>query len=255
MANSEAVWLELLVEDRSGAYLFEPLVRRMLRSSPVPVTLKVRAHKGLGHWPNPATEISSDGRKTALSRAQERGDTRRNLLGPNYQRTRGHGLYHFLGAKLRAYERLCQQRPLILGIVQDADRTPYRVIERKLEKVISKETDNLVTVLGIAVEELESWLLADEVALFRAYPNANRELYERYQQDSIIGTWEYMAQIILGPDYGQRVVAAGYPLAGKHKTEWAQQIGPKLRPRRMNSPSFRRFERDLHRALERYANA
>ena len=48
----------------------------------------------------------------------------------------------------------------------------------------------------IAIEEMEAWLLGDSEALLTAYPTAKRQLLQRYIQDSIIGTWEYLADIV-----------------------------------------------------------
>lgn len=237
--------IEALVEDRSGSYLVEPLLNRIFHDLTLPHIIHVRAHKGLGHWPNHANDILSDNRLTALSRADEREDPVHLLLGPDNDMARGRGLYHFLGAKLRAYEQICHQKPLLVLIVQDADRTPANEIRNDLQRTIKKETKELVTVLGIAVEELESWILSDSVALFRAYPEADREIYKRYKQDSVIGTWEFLAKVIMGERQANNIIDQGYPLSGKYKSDWALRIGPMLRPARMDSPSFRRFEKDL----------
>lgn len=242
--------IEALVEDRSGSYLLEPLIQRMLRDMDVPHILHVRPHKGLGHWPRSGDELTSDNRLTALTRAAERGDPVQLLLGPDNE-TRGSGLYHFLGAKLRAYEQMFKEEPLIVLILQDADRDPPKEIKAKLLRTIKRETKDLVTVIGIAVEELEAWILADQVALFRAYPEADREIYRRYKQDSVIGTWEFLAKVIMGERQASSLVKQGYPLSGKYKSDWALRIGPFLRPERMDSPSFRRFEADLRKATRR----
>lgn len=243
--------IEALVEDRSGSYLIEPLLRRMVGELSLPHIIRVRPHKGLGHWPNHHDEIMSENRLTALERGDERDDPAQLLLGPDTDQRRGRGLYHFLGAKLRAYEQLSKIKPLIVLIIQDADRDPPAAISAELQKVIKRETKNLVTVIGIAVEELEAWVLADPVALFRAYPEADRDAFNFYKQDSVIGTWEFLAKVIMGEQKARTLVAQGYPLSGKYKTDWAMRIGPLLRPSRMDSPSFRRFEADLHSAIER----
>lgn len=243
--------IETLVEDRSGSYLIEPLLNRMLQDLAMPHVIHMRPHKGLGHWPNPANEFLSVNRLTALDRARERKDPERLLLGPDNNMSRGRGLYHFLGAKLRAYEQICRNHPLIVLIVQDADRNPLQEVKNDLLRTIKRETQELITVIGIAVEELEAWILSDSVALFRAYPEADHEIYRRYKQDSIIGTWEFLAKVILGERRASTLIAQGYPLSGKYKTDWALRIGPLLRPARMDSPSFRRFEADLKSAIKK----
>lgn len=48
----------------------------------------------------------------------------------------------------------------------------------------------------IAIEEMEAWLLGDKEAVIKAYPRAKKQLLQKYVQDSIIGTWECLADIV-----------------------------------------------------------
>lgn len=43
---------------------------------------------------------------------------------------------------------------------------------------------------------MEAWLLGDEKAIEEAYPQAKMPLLRKYVQDSIVGTWEYLADVV-----------------------------------------------------------
>ncbi len=94
----------------------------------------------------------------------------------------------------------------------------------------------------IAIEEMEAWLLGDSEALLTAYPTAKRQLLQRYIQDSIIGTWEYLADIVYkgGLQTLKRDVSSYYEI-GMFKCECAGKVGALLDIRKNASPSFNYF--------------
>ena len=97
-------------------------------------------------------------------------------------------------------------------------------------------------VFCIAVEEMEAWLLGDRTALFEAYPNARESAFREYEQDSICGTWEVLANVVYKgglkkfkkdcPSYGE---------IGKYKSKWADEIGKYMNIDNNISPSFNYF--------------
>ncbi len=104
------------------------------------------------------------------------------------------------------------------------------------------------TLFRLAIEEMEAWYLGDREALLAAYPRAKAEVLRRYQQDSICGTWELLADAI-HPGGSTAIKKAGWPLPGQVKAEWAEKIGPLLEPQRNESPSFIKFCEGLHRLV------
>lgn len=98
------------------------------------------------------------------------------------------------------------------------------------------------TFFCIAVEEIEAWLLGDMNAILTAYPHAKRQLLQNYEPDSVIGTWEYLANAIYeGGLIRLKKVATSYYEIGAQKCEWANEIGSYLSLQNNRSPSFNNF--------------
>jgi len=104
------------------------------------------------------------------------------------------------------------------------------------------------TLFRLAIEEMEAWYLGDRQALMLAYPKARKEVLNGYQQDSVCGTWELLADAVYPG--GQRAIhKAGWPLPGEIKHEWAKRIGPHMRVEDNQSPSFCKFRDGLRRLI------
>lgn len=89
---------------------------------------------------------------------------------------------------------------------------------------------------------MEAWLLGDSEALLKAYPMARRPLLQKYIQDSVIGTWEYLADIVYQGGLKElRKNASSYYEIGMFKCECAKNIGVELDIRNNASPSFNYF--------------
>jgi len=94
----------------------------------------------------------------------------------------------------------------------------------------------------IAIEEMEAWLLGDNEALIKAFPSTRRQALQNYKQDSIVGTWESLADAIYkGGVLKLKKEANSYFEIGKLKCLWAREIGVYMDIRNNNSPSFRYF--------------
>lgn len=219
--------IEVLVEDKSGSLIAEGLILKILKREgelrpDINWKYEIRPHRGIGSLPkNPE--------KPPLPYTS-------TLLG-------------LLPYKMRAYTGLDRKiRPQLVLVIFDADeKNPKKLFDEVLN-VCTENAPNQSSVIGLAVEELESWLLGDRKALLRAYPDADTEVLDSYEQDSICGTWELLARAIIGKN-AERLIAAGYPAVGTYKYEWAEKISPYLDPFTNKSPSAGRFTRYFIKCL------
>ena len=85
----------------------------------------------------------------------------------------------------------------------------YRSLDRKPPRVL----------IRIAVEETESWFIADRDAVKNAYPRANLTRLRPFAPDAVVGAWERLAEALHRDPRQCR---------GPDKHEWASQISPWL---------------------------
>lgn len=92
----------------------------------------------------------------------------------------------------------------------------------------------------LAIEETESWFVADSEAVKSAYPRARLQVLRGLPPDAIVGAWERLAE------------ALGEPVAqvtGRDKYSWAEQIAPHLNLDAPVSPSLKKFISGVEREL------
>ena len=70
-----------------------------------------------------------------------------------------------------------------------------------------------------------------------------------YVQDSVCGTWELLANAVHAGGSAE-VKRAGWPAAGQAKCQWAEKIGPLMKPERNRSPSFKAFQDGVRRLAD-----
>ncbi|NJP40749.1 DUF4276 family protein [Oscillospiraceae bacterium HV4-5-C5C] len=215
--------IEVLVEDRSGGQIVSGLLQPALARRQAGWTYSIRRHRGVGHLPK---DWQARPGKLAA------------------------GLLQLLPAELKAYRRDLDHSDLALVlVVLDADNHDSQELFNTLKTLNRVVAPELPLVIGIAVEELEAWLLADRRALLEAYPDIDTTILDQYEQDSVCGTWEVLARAILG-SRAEQLIKLGYPAVGQQKSEWAARIAPALDPQRVKSPSFRRFYQYLTSCLD-----
>jgi hypothetical protein len=155
---------------------------------------------------------------------------------------RRRGLLDQLPAKLRGYGRAESADYAILVVVLvDADDDDCRELKSSLLKMYASLPHKPQRVLfRVAVEETESWLIADAAAVRAAFPHANLAALRRIQPDAVCGAWEALAGA-LGMNAGQ--------CTGQDKMHWAEAITPHLDLKRPRSPSLRAFVTGLEALL------
>lgn len=138
-----------------------------------------------------------------------------------------------LPAKLRAYGRSRPNDPIL--ILMDLDNDNVRGLTAKLKKALKDINPKPKLILfRFAVEEVESWFLADAKAIKKAYPHVDLSILGGVPPDAIVGAWEVLAKSLnLDPSL----------CTGVEKEEWAKEISPHLDFDAPNSPSLRKFIR------------
>ncbi len=132
-------------------------------------------------------------------------------------------------AKLRGFGSYFGDNDCVLVVV-DADDTPPAELLGELNAMLNQLPQRPRRVLlRLAIEETESWFLADSAALLQAYPHAKVQKLRAIPPDAVVGAWEILAD------------AVGIPrkaVTGADKAQWAIDIAPHLNLERPGSPSL-----------------
>ena len=207
--------IEFLVEDLSGRKALDNLVPRIIAGEH---SFRLHHYKGIGHIPK--------GLKDAAD------PLKRLLLGK-------------LPGLLRGYGRTPSVDIVI--VVCDLDRKIRQTFHDELNAVLDACLPRPTAVFCLAVEEAEAWLLGYLPAVYAAYPKARNKILTLYENDSICGTWELLADAIF-PGGSKKLVASGPKAVGAEKYRWAETIAPGIDVELNCSPSFCTF-RDTLRLL------
>jgi hypothetical protein len=134
-----------------------------------------------------------------------------------------------LPAKLRGFSH--QGDDTCVLVVVDVDDTPPTVLLAELNAMLAELSRRPKRVLfRLAIEETESWFIADDAAVLRAYPKAKVQKLRTIKPDAIIGAWEALAEAIgINPK----------EVTGIDKYSWATAIATHLDLDRPNSPSLK----------------
>ena len=139
------------------------------------------------------------------------------------------GLLDQLPAKLRAWAKEAAGFDMSVIVLVDADDEDCIALKEYLRSLRPAPPK---TLYRIAVEELESWFLADEGAISAAFLRARLQRLPRGEPDRVIGAWEALARVL---DVDARTVT------GADKARWAEEIARHLNLDDPPSPSFRVF--------------
>jgi hypothetical protein len=210
---------EILVEDISGKTALNILVPKVINIDQH--TFRIISYKGIGHIPKNLKSSTSD-RKHRI-------------------------LLDQLPRLIQGYGKSFKDYNAVLIIVCDLDNRCLKTFRKELLDVVERCNLSPKIFFCIAIEEGEAWYLGDLAAIKTAYPNAKSAALNSYENDSICGTWEKLADA-LSPGGSQRLSKQGWQAIGKEKTTWAERISPHMDVSVNQSSSFCYF-RDKLRSL------
>ena len=212
---------EILVEDRAGEKALEILMPKIIGDHH---TCDFHYYRGIGHIP-PNLKGKTDVSK-------------RILLDQIPRLLRGFG---------KTFANYPPNYPAVLIVVCDLDDRCLKTFRQELLTVLNACNPSPETRFCIAIEEGEAWLLGDIPAIKQAYPNAKDTILNSYQNDTICGTWELLADAIFAGGSNALKKKPWYVI-GTEKSAWAEKITPYMNVNQNASPSFCYF-RDKIREL------
>ena len=209
---------EILVEDQSGKKMLDILIPKIIGDQH---TFRMIDYQGIGHIPGNLTS-STDARN-------------RLLLDQLPRLLRGYG---------NTFANYPDNYPAAVILVCDFDDKCLKLFREELFTILNACNPKPETRFCIAIEEGEAWLLGDIPAIKGAYPNARNNVLNRYENDSICGTWEFLADAVFqGGSSALR--RRGGQAVGIEKSAWAEHITPHMDVEINKSPSFCYFRQKI----------
>lgn len=209
--------LEILVEDQSAKKALDILIPKIVGTAH---TFIVHAYKGIGRIPKNMRDTDDASRRILL-------DCLPKLL-KGYGKTFA-GRRHYSAAVV---------------LVCDLDDKCLKSFRAELYGILDACKPKPETRFCIAIEEGEAWFLGDLAAVRAAYPEAKPPVLWFYQNDSICGTWERLADAVYQGG-ASALSGKGWQAVGAEKSRWAEKISPHMVVENNQSPSFRYFRQKL----------
>lgn len=208
---------EVLIEDRSGEALLERILPKILGANGKTHTWRTHAYRGIGRIPTDLRGKPDPWKRVLLNQ---------------------------LPRILAGYGKSLNGQDAAVVVVVDLDDRGCKEFKQELVHILDGCTPRPRTQFRIAIEETEAWLLGDRNAVMRAYPRSKANVLHAYEQDSICGTWEVLADAVF-PGGSVKLKEEGYPRVGEEKFRWAENIGEHLDIDTNRSPSFQVFRQGL----------
>lgn len=200
-------WIEVLVEGAADVpVLREVLTRRFLLVENQ--HFRVHAHQGKGNLRSDVLRVHNLNNRSLLNQ---------------------------LPSKLMAFGKSFTRQQWVLVVIDADDTSPSQLLD-DLESMLAKIPNHPRTLFCIAVEETESWFIADTKAVKKAYPKSKIAVIKNISPDAVCGAWEKLAEAIQA--------------SGKDKVAWAEKISPFLNLDNPRSPSFLTLLNGIERELQ-----
>ena len=209
---------EILVEDQSGKRMLDILIPKIIGDQH---TFRVIDYRGIGRIPRNLTSSTNARNRLLLDQLPK-------LL-------RGYG---------NTFANYPANYPAAVILVCDLDDRCLKAFREELFIVLNACNPKPETRFCIAIEQGEAWLLGDIPAIKVAYPNARNNVLNRYENDSICGTWELLADAV--SQGGSRTLRRkGGQAVGIEKSAWAERITPHMNVDINKSSSFCYFRQKI----------
>lgn len=205
---------EFLIEDLSGKAMLDKLVPKIIDTTKH--SYRIIPYKGIGSIPK-GLKSSQDASK-------------RKLLNQLPKLLSGYG---------KTYQH--NQKDNAVIVVCDLDNKNESDFINELNHILQSCNPAPQANFCLAIEEGEAWLLGDIQAIKAAYPKAKDLVLNKYQNDSICGTWELLADAIYTGG-SQKLKKTGFKETGSQKKIWAENICPHMDINNNKSPSFNSFK-------------
>lgn len=213
--------IQFLLEDQSTKVLIDILMEKVIANNN-DFTFDCKSFRGIG------------------------GFTPKNTV----KETKTGKLLNDLATYLRGFNKSLIGIPAAIIVIVDNDDRTTEQFKMELNDVAKKNNITIDHVFCVAIEEVEAWLLGDKKAVLMAYPHAKTAVLNSYEQDSICGTWEVLADIVYNG--GIRKFTKDCPTyieKGKYKAQWAKRIGQYMDLDSNESPSFNLFISELNKRV------
>ena len=210
---------EVLVEDESTKVLLEEIFEGIIGNPENVHSWRVISYRGIGHIPQNLTEDVDPQKRLLLTQ---------------------------LPRLLRGYGKSLNDFPSTVVVLVDLDNRNCLEFKDELVGLLEGIRPCPNVLFRIAIEEVEAWLLGDFNAIKAAYPRFKNTVLLSYEQDSICGTWEILADAVHA--HGSLALnKLGYPEIGMAKCAWAERIGRYMDVERNQSKSFQVFRDGIRR--------
>ena len=207
---------EILVEDQSGKKFLDAIVPRMIGPED---SARVNSYRGIGRLTKDLKPATDPGKRILLEQFPK-------LL-------RGYG---------KTFAGYGPGYPATVIVVCDLDDRCLKAFRTELVAVLDACAPRPRARFCFAIEEGEAWLLGDLPAVRKAYPQASAAILDAYENDSICGTWEVLADAVY-PGGASALSSEGRQAVGMEKSRWAEDIPPHMEIGSNQSPSFRYFRK------------
>jgi hypothetical protein len=152
---------------------------------------------------------------------------------------------------LKGYGKSLQGFPAAVVVIVDLDDKDCHIFKQEMLDILKACNPQPTTLFRIAIEGGEAWLLGDRNAIKTAYPRVKESILNTYEQDSICGTWEKLADAVF-PGGSQKLKKLGWPYTGQAKCKWAENIAPHLDVNANSSKSFQVFRDGIRNLADIY---